>query len=274
MLRTLAAGRGRRMPTVSTSRRCVSNASSSIRRQLPSKLPPDVDPATGLCADGYCRVAPSPGKGFGVFCVKPLWPEHELGIYSGEIYSGTAELHKRYGVNGEIADSDLEWNHQWRAERQKKGIGTTGAYVVKAGSHSKNSNVAAAVAVAIFSSTGFVAAVIAAYTYTAAAAAAATIAATLAATDATAARIIFVDAEDEAVSSWTRYLNHSHKRPNLTMVTSVAEDGSPSVRFVVKQAVQPGDELLFSYGDAYWDFEEPVDDESWDDPRLYHDKDK
>ena len=52
------------------------------------------------------------------------------------------------------------------------------------------------------------------------------------------------------------------------------DGAAASVRFVVKQAVQPGDELLFSYGDAYWDFEEPVDDESWDDPRLYHDKDK
>ena len=60
----------------------------------------------------------------------------------------------------------------------------------------------------------------------------------------------------------------------IGVLVKLAEDGTPSVRFVVKQAVQPGDELLFSYGDAYWDFEEPVDDESWDDPRLYHDKDK
>lgn len=80
---------------------------------------------------------------------------------------------------------------------------------------------------------------------------------------------IFVDAEDERVSSWTRYLNHSRKRANLSMGATVKKDGTPIVRFIVEKEIAPGDELLFDYGDPYWSHEAPIDEESWDDPRLW-----
>ena len=51
---------------------------------------------------------------------------------------------------------------------------------------------------------------------------------------------------------------------------SVDADGTPSVRFVVERDIQPGEELLFNYGDSYWEFDEPLDGEHpYDDPRLY-----
>ena len=84
-------------------------------------------------------------------------------------------------------------------------------------------------------------------------------------------QLIFVDAEDPLAASWTRYLNHSSKQPNLSMRSIVQPDGSPLVRFVVEREVKPGDELLFDYGEAYWENEDPLDADAYDDPRLYSD---
>ena len=70
---------------------------------------------------------------------------------------------------------------------------------------------------------------------------------------------VYVDAEDVAHASWCRYLNHSQKRPNLSMGTAMSADGEPIVRFVVEREIQPGDELLFSYGENYWS-DDPIED--------------
>ena len=80
---------------------------------------------------------------------------------------------------------------------------------------------------------------------------------------------VYLDAEDPMEASWTRFLNHSKRRPNLSMRNTVRPDGTPDVRFVVVKDIRPGDELLFDYGDAYWEAGDPIDEESWDDPRLY-----
>ena len=78
-------------------------------------------------------------------------------------------------------------------------------------------------------------------------------------------RALLLDAEDPACSNWTRYLNHSARRPNLLVEREVRASaeasgvgsatppsaGTPLVRFVVARPVAAGDELLFDYGEGY-----------------------
>ena len=150
-----------------------------------------------------------------------MMPDKEIGEYSGEVYRGTHELHRRYGTDGEILPEHAQWQFEWSSARRKRGIGVSGAYVVRVGGCPRTM------------------------------------------------MQVFIDAEDPSVSSWTRFLNHSKKRANLMMRSQVLPDGTPMVRFVVSRDVQPGDELLFDYGHAYWEGGDPIDEDSWDDPRLY-----
>ena len=200
---------------VSPSVRAVS--SMSLQR-----LTPDVDPKTYLAANGFVRIGPAAGKGLGAFANYALFPYYEIGRYEGIVLRGEDELHARYGKNrGEVPDEHLEWHREWKVECERRGVGTSGAYVVAAGTCPM---------------TG---------------------------------KKVFVDAEDEETASWCRYLNHSQKRPNLSMGTMVRPDGKPVVRFVVEREIKPGDELLFNYGENYWSFDDPIDEDSWDDPRLF-----
>lgn len=70
-------------------------------------------------------------------------------------------------------------------------------------------------------------------------------------------RDIVVDAEDPALANWTRYINHSEKRPNLSAEPEVLRGadakapGTPLIRFVVVGPIAEGDELLFDYGDGF-----------------------
>jgi hypothetical protein len=63
---------------------------------------------------------------------------------------------------------------------------------------------------------------------------------------------MYVDAEDEYESLWTRFLNHD-SNPNL-VGKSIHEsyDGRPRVWFVTRRDVAAGEELCFDYGDEYW----------------------
>jgi euchromatic histone-lysine N-methyltransferase len=63
---------------------------------------------------------------------------------------------------------------------------------------------------------------------------------------------MYVDAEDEYESLWTRFLNHD-SNPNL-VGKSIHEsyDGRPRVWFVTRRDVVAGEELCFDYGDEYW----------------------
>jgi SET domain-containing protein len=62
----------------------------------------------------------------------------------------------------------------------------------------------------------------------------------------------YVDSEDPSYSIWTRYLNHG-STPNVR-VKSVerGRNGRPRVWFVATRDVEPGDELLWDYGEDYW----------------------
>ena len=89
----------------------------------------------------------------------------------------------------------------WRLARHRRGVGSSGAYVVKVGED------------------------------------------------------CFVDAEDFAHATWTRYINHGGGgSSNLSIRTSMdASTKQPRVRFVVERDIAPGDELLFDYGGHYFE---------------------
>mmetsp|Transcript_13409 Transcript_13409/g.22042 ORF Transcript_13409/g.22042 Transcript_13409/m.22042 type:complete len:297 (-) Transcript_13409:275-1165(-) len=65
---------------------------------------------------------------------------------------------------------------------------------------------------------------------------------------------IYVDAEDEYKSLWTRFLNHASPPNNNCNPKSVHEsyDGEPRVWFVACRDIEVGEELCFDYGDDYW----------------------
>lgn len=70
---------------------------------------------------------------------------------------------------------------------------------------------------------------------------------------------IFVDAEDPMYSNWCRYLNHG-SNPNVALKTLPRGlGGRPRAWFVTVRAVSKGEELLFDYGEDYWN--QPDDDQ-------------
>ena len=65
---------------------------------------------------------------------------------------------------------------------------------------------------------------------------------------------IFVDAEDEYYSLWTRFLNHASPPHNNVNPKSIHEswNGEPRVWFVALRDIEAGEEICFDYGDDYW----------------------
>jgi len=64
---------------------------------------------------------------------------------------------------------------------------------------------------------------------------------------------IFVDAEDEFCSLWTRFLNHSSSDANVNPKSlHCGMDGKPRVWFVSMRDIEIGEEICFDYGDDYW----------------------
>ena len=65
---------------------------------------------------------------------------------------------------------------------------------------------------------------------------------------------IFVDAEDEYRSLWTRFLNHASPPAANVNPKSLYQgmDGNPRVWFVSIRDIEIGEEICFDYGDDYW----------------------
>ena len=103
-------------------------------------LPSDVDPNTGMCAGGTVRIGDAAAKGLGAFAVGFAREGAALGDYRGELLTSTA-FHMRYGSE---AIGDAAWQSNWEQEqytwkrsREQRGVGVTGRYVYKNGSHPK-----------------------------------------------------------------------------------------------------------------------------------------
>lgn len=67
-------------------------------------------------------------------------------------------------------------------------------------------------------------------------------------------RRIYIDAEDEYESLWTRFINHASPPYNNAQPKSVPEsyDGKPRVWFMANRDIEAGEEICFDYGDDYW----------------------
>jgi hypothetical protein len=65
---------------------------------------------------------------------------------------------------------------------------------------------------------------------------------------------VYIDAEDEYESLWTRFLNHASPPGNNVNPKSIHQsyDGKPRVWFVSNRDIGIGEELCFNYGDDYW----------------------
>ena len=65
---------------------------------------------------------------------------------------------------------------------------------------------------------------------------------------------IFVDAEDEYQSLWTRFLNHASPPAANVNPKSLYQgmDGNPRVWFVSIRDIEIDEEICFDYGDDYW----------------------
>jgi hypothetical protein len=70
----------------------------------------------------------------------------------------------------------------------------------------------------------------------------------------TATTTLFIDAEDEYESLWTRFLNHAPLPYGNIHPKSIHEsyDGKPRVWFVANRNIDVGEEICFDYGDDYW----------------------
>lgn len=77
-------------------------------------------------------------------------------------------------------------------------------------------------------------------------------------------RDVLIDGEDPVHANWTRFINHSGRRSNLSVTREVvpAENdddgggsgrkmGKPFVRFIAQQPIADGEELLFDYADGF-----------------------
>lgn len=51
-------------------------------------------------------------------------------------------------------------------------------------------------------------------------------------------------------SNYTRYINHSERRPNCQLVTS---SRWKKARVMAIRLIEPGEEIYFDYGQEYWD---------------------
>lgn len=180
-------------------------------------LPPDVN-EDGVCAGGVVqiRACDSQAKGLGAFAMADLSPEHELGWrYAGEVLT-LSEYFERYVGGGEPPDS-ADGFERWAVESR---------------AHEEFVSARQARGVSV---TGM-------YVFNAGSCP-------------HTGRSVLVDAEDPVYANWTRFLNHSTKRPNLRAASEVVRDATgasvPVIRFLVCQPVSRGDELLFDYGDGF-----------------------
>jgi hypothetical protein len=177
----------------------------------------DVSVATGLCADGRVRIGQAAGKGLGAFAVVELSPDQPSlateGLVRGE--------HQIGEYRGEV----------YTLDEMRARYGTAGEHA--AGDLEWREQWSAARRARGVSVSGR-------YVFMV--------------SDALDpwSEVLYVDAEDPEHARWTRYINHSSERPNITVRSSNGlSDARTTLRLIVSRHIAIGEELLMDYGPAY-----------------------
>jgi hypothetical protein len=186
------------------------------------RIPMGTPARRSLPADGF-ELREIPGKGLGVVATKEIPPNTVVGEYTGEVLTERT-MKRRYerSVDGkEIHPEDV----QWYQSRKERGQTMTGDYLYRIAVPPTQITWKDSDQVVVDDDGGG---------------------------GRSRPDAIYVDAEDEYESLWTRFLNHSPD-PNLNG-KSIHEsyDGRPRVWFVTNRMVLPNEELCFDYGDDYW----------------------
>ncbi len=157
---------------------------------------------------------PIPGKGIGVISLKSIAMGEVVGEYKGEVISQEVK-DRRYLPS--LTDQQTEEDRKWVQSRRERGQTISGCYLYGISVPTKRADKAT-------SSTM------------------------------TRATTIYVDAEDEYESLWTRFLNHAPLPYGNVHPKSIHEsyDGKPRVWFVANRNIDVGEEICFDYGDDYW----------------------
>ena len=168
----------------------------------------------------HLTLKPIPGKGLGVITNKPFWKGEFIGDYKGEIM--TEEVKDRRYLSS-LKDKLTNEDREWIQTRLDRGQTLTGCYLYGVDLPDGTNNYA------MFGKKK-------------------------AEEETKPKKRIFVDAEDEYHSLWTRFINHASPPHNNVNPKSVPEsyDGKPRVWFMANRDIEVGEEICFDYGDDYW----------------------
>lgn len=182
-----------------------------------TEVPMDTPARKSLPSDFALR--PFPGKGLGVTALRAFKKGEFIGNYEGEIMEEEVK-DRRYlkSLQDQLTPEDREWIQS----RLDRGQTLTGCYLYGV-------DVSKGDIYNMFSKHGDDEA------------------------RSTPERI-YIDAEDEYHSLWTRFINHASPPLNNVNPKSVPEswDGLPKVWFMANRDIEEGEEICFNYGDDYW----------------------
>lgn len=170
----------------------------------------------------YLSLQAIPGKGLGVITNKPYSIGEFIGNYEGEIMS--EEVKDRRYLSS-LQDKLTQEDREWIQSRLERGQTLTGCYLYGVDLSDGNAQ----------SNYG-------------------RFGRNREEQEETPKNRIYVDAEDEYHSLWTRFINHASPPYNNINPKSVPEsyDGLPRVWFMANRDIEAGEELCFDYGDDYW----------------------
>ena len=170
----------------------------------------------------YLSLRPIPGKGLGVITNKPYFKGEFVGDYTGELM--TEEVKDRRYLQS-LQDKLTQEDREWIQSRLDRGQTLTGCYLYGVSLDDEDVHKR-------FFKRGK----------------------DKEEEDTTPKKRIYVDAEDEYESKWTRFINHASPPNNNVNPKSVPEsyDGLPRVWFMANRDIEVGEELCFNYGDDYW----------------------
>ncbi|KAL7509523.1 hypothetical protein ACHAXN_006863 [Cyclotella atomus] len=193
--------------------------SNGVVQDMPSSTGVPMNTPARQSLPPYLSLHPIPGKGLGVITNKAFKIGEFIGNYEGEIMSEEVK-DRRYlkSLEHKLTDED----RQWIESRLDRGQTITGTYLYGVDLDVGN-----------------------AYKH---------FGRKREEEEEPAPDRIFVDAEDEYESLWTRFINHASPPLDNLKPMSVPEsyDGKPRVWFMAKRDIEPGEELCFDYGEDYW----------------------